>query len=169
MIKIVILLILLVITLYTDIKENKIKNKHLLVALVLGLVISFLNGGISSFKDSLLGIVVPFGFLFIFFAFRMIGAGDIKLFCTMGAIMGVRFIANNIIYTFFIAGIVVIIRLVFTAKLFTTIKGIYYYFKAIFIGRTLIEFPKTGSNKFPFVIAIFIGTTLQLLLRYEFI
>lgn len=169
MFKLIVLLFVLVITLYTDIKENKIKNKHLVVPLALGIFISIFNDGLYGLKDSLLGILLPFVFLFIFFALRMIGAGDIKLFCTIGAIMGFKFIENNIIYTFFVAGVVVIIKLIFTGKLFTTIKGIYYYFKAIFIGKNLIEFPKGEDNSFPFAIAIFIGTILQVLIKYQFI
>ena len=100
-IKIILLLCIVSVSVYTDIKENKIKNKYLLVALILGLAISLLTGGIAGIKDSFLGIIVPFILLFLFFAMRMFGAGDIKLFCTIGAIMGLNFALNNIIYSFF--------------------------------------------------------------------
>ena len=154
MIKILILLTLLSITLYTDIKDNKIKNIHLILPLVLGVLIAVLSNGLVGLKSSVFGIIIPFVALFLFFALKMLGAGDIKLFCTIGAIMGVNFVINNIIYSFFVAGIVVIGKL---------------FFKAIFIGRSLIEFPKVEGNTFPFVIAIFIGTILQLIVNYRFI
>ena len=169
MIKILILLTLLSVTLYTDIKDNKIRNIHLLPPLLLGLVISVLSNGLDGLKSSVLGTIIPFVALFLFFALKMLGAGDIKLFCTIGAIMGVNFVINNIIYSFFAAGVVVIGKLIFTGNLFKILKGIYYFFKAIFIGRSLIEFPKIEGNRFPFAIAIFIGTILQLILNYNFI
>lgn len=169
MIKILILLTLLSITLYTDIKDNKIKNIHLILPLVLGVLIAVLSNGLVGLKSSVFGIIIPFVALFLFFALKMLGAGDIKLFCTIGAIMGVNFVINNIIYSFFVAGIVVIGKLIFTGNLFKTLKSIYYFFKAIFIGRSLIEFPKVEANTFPFVIAIFIGTILQLIVNYRFI
>ena len=164
-IKIILLLCIVSISVYTDIKENKIKNKYLLVALILGLAISLLTGGIAGIKDSLLGVIVPFILLFLFFAMRMFGAGDIKLFCTIGAIMGL----NNIIYSFFLAGIVVISKIIFTGQLFKIIKGLYYYFKAMFLSRTIIEFQRIEGNRFPFGIAIFLGTIVQLIAKYNFI
>ena len=168
-IKIILLLCIVSISVYTDIKENKIKNKYLLVALILGLAISLLTGGIAGIKDSFLGIIVPFILLFLFFAMRMFGAGDIKLFCTIGAIMGLNFALNNIIYSFFLAGIVVISKIIFTGQLFKIIKGLYYYFKAMFLNRTIIEFQRTEGNRFPFGIAIFLGTIVQLIAKYNFI
>ena len=168
-IKVILLLCIVSISLYTDIKENKIKNKYLLVALILGLAISLIIGGIAGAKDSILGIIVPFVALFIFFAMRMFGAGDIKLFCTIGAIMGLNFAINNIIYSFFLAGIVVIGKLIVTGQLFKIIKGLYYYFKAMFVGRAFLEFPRIEKNRFPFELAIFLGTVVQLVLKYSFI
>lgn len=168
-IKILLLLCIVSISAYTDIKENKIKNKYLLVALILGLVISLLTSGIAGIKDSILGIIVPFILLFLFFAMRMFGAGDIKLFCTIGAIMGLNFALNNIIYSFFLAGILVILKIIFTGQLFKITKELYYYFKAMFLNRTIIEFQKIEENRFPFGIAIFLGTIMQLIAKYKFI
>lgn len=168
-IKILLLLCIVSISAYTDIKENKIKNKYLLVALILGLAISLLTSGIAGIKDSILGIIVPFILLFLFFAMRMFGAGDIKLFCTIGAIMGLNFVLNNIIYSFFLAGIVVILKIIFTGQLFKITKELYYYFKAMFLNRTIIEFQKIEENRFPFGIAIFLGTIVQLIAKYKFI
>lgn len=168
-IKILLLLCIVSISAYTDIKENKIKNKYLLVALILGLAISLLTSGIAGIKDSILGIIVPFILLFLFFAMRMFGAGDIKLFCTIGAIMGLNFALNNIIYSFFLAGILVILKIIFTGQLFKITKELYYYFKAMFLNRTIIEFQKIEENRFPFGIAIFLGTIMQLIAKYKFI
>lgn len=168
-IKEILLLCIVSISVYTDIKENKIKNKYLIVALILGLAISLITDGIAGTKDSILGIIVPFIMLFLFFVMRMFGAGDIKLFCTIGAIMGLNFVLNNIIYSFFLAGIVVIAKIIFTGQLFKIIKGLYYYFKAMFLNKTIIEFYGIEENKFPFGIAIFLGTVVQLVVKYNFI
>ena len=164
-IKIVLLVLIISISAYTDIKENKIKNKYLLIALILGLVMSTLTNGIVGAKDSLLGIIIPFLILFIFFVMRMLGAGDIKLFCTIGSIMGSNFVINNIMYTVFSAGIVIIVKLIISKQLFKMIKGIYFYFSAMILGKSLIEFPRIENNRFPFAVSIFIGTIIQLILK----
>lgn len=83
--------------------------------------------------------------------------------------MGLNFALNNIIYSFFLAGIVVILKIIFTGQLFKIIKGLYYYFKAMFLNRTIIEFKRTEGNRFPFGIAIFLGTIVQLIAKYNFI
>lgn len=169
MIKVILLLLLVSIATYTDIKENKIKNKQILLFILLGIVLSILLGGFSGLKDSLLGIIVPFLLLFIFFVFRMLGAGDIKLFCAIGSIMGVNFVINNIIYSFLLAGIVVILKLLFTKKIISTFKGIYYYFANMFLTQSVSEFESTTNDKFPFAIAILLGTISQIIIGYKFI
>lgn len=83
--------------------------------------------------------------------------------------MGLNFAVNNIIYSFFLAGIVVIGKIIFTGQLFKILKGLCYYFTSMLLGRTLIEFPKVENNRFPFAIAIFIGTIVQLIIKYRFI
>lgn len=169
MIKIILLLLLVSIATYTDIKENKIKNKQISLFILLGIVLSILLDGFSGLKDSLLGIIVPFLLLFIFFVFRMLGAGDIKLFCAIGSIMGVSFVINNIIYSFLLAGIVVILKLLFTKKIISTFKGIYYYFANMFLTQSVSEFESTTNEKFPFAIAILLGTISQIIIGYKFI
>lgn len=168
-IKIIILMILVSVATYTDIKENKIKNKHLCLFLILGLILSIIYGGIDGIKDSILGIIVPFVLLFLFFAFRMFGAGDIKLYCTIGSIMGLKFILNNIIYSFLLAGVIIILKLIFSKKLFKVLKGIYLYFANMFLSKNIFEFESTVGEKFPFAIAISVGTIVQLVVGYNFI
>ena len=168
-IKIVLLVLIISISAYTDIKENKIKNKYLLIALILGLVMSTLTNGIVGAKDSLLGIIIPFLILFIFFVMRMLGAGDIKLFCTIGSIMGLNFVINNIMYTVFSTGIVIIVKLIVSKELFKIFKGTYYYFKSMILGRNFVEFPNVKNNRFPFAVSIFVGTIIQLIIKHNFI
>lgn len=167
--KLLILFLMTSIATYTDLKENKIKNKHLLIFIIIGVILSILSNGILGIRDSLLGIIVPFLLLFIFFVFRMLGAGDIKLFCAIGSIMGVSFVINNIIYSFLLAGVVVILKLLFTKKIISTFKGIYYYFANMFLTQSVSEFESTTNDKFPFAIAILLGTISQIIIGYKFI
>lgn len=167
--KLLILILMTGIATYTDLKENKIKNKHILIFLIIGLILSIVDNGLIGLKNSLLGIVVPFVILFIFFAFRMFGAGDIKLFCAIGSIMGVSFAVNNIIYSFLLAGIVVILKLLLSKKMIQTFKGIYYYFSNMLLAQSVSEFEATTNERFPFAIAILLGTISQIIIGYKFI
>ncbi|GKX67421.1 A24 family peptidase [Inconstantimicrobium mannanitabidum] len=168
-VKIILLFIIVSLAMYTDIKENKIKNKHLIIPLVLGIVLSFISGGVEGMKDSLLGMIIPIGIFFVVFLFRMFGAGDIKLYCTIGAIMGVKFIENNIIYSFLLAGIIVIVYLLITRKLTKKIIDIYFLLKNSIVTKSIGEFSQHKYEHFPFASAIFAGTLFQVILGYNFI
>ena len=66
----------------------KISNDLLFVFLMAAVVYRILMLDADVFLEGLAGMVIPFALLWIFFRFRKIGAGDIKLFCVLGAFMG---------------------------------------------------------------------------------
>lgn len=168
-IKIGILLITITIALYTDVMENKIKNKYLLPAFILGIITSFAFGGFEGLKSSLLGIIIPFIILFILFVLRFMGAGDIKLYCTIGAIMGQKFIINNLMYTIFAGGVLAVVMLLFSKQFISRLRRTLAFISNIIISKTIMEYTEaSNSKKMPFAIAIFTGTILQLIIRYNF-
>lgn len=168
-IKIIILLITITIALYTDVMENKIKNKYLLPAFILGIITSFVFGGFEGLKSSLIGVIIPFIILFILFIFRFMGAGDIKLYCTIGAIMGHEFLINNLMYTIFVGGVLALVILLISKNLISRLRRVLLFIVNIIISKNIMEYEgEPNSKKMPFAIAIFIGTVLQLIIRYNF-
>mgnify|MGYP001172529896 CR=1 FL=1 len=83
--QLVILLILVAVTCYTDWTSRRIPNKALLLALVPSLVLHAVNGTIFA---SVQAMVVCFVVAFIFYVTRMvhISPGDVKLLAVLGAI-----------------------------------------------------------------------------------
>lgn len=167
--KIITLVILVTLCMYTDIKERKIKNKYLLISFLAGLTLSLISGGLSGLKDSLIGTIIPFVIFFIFFALNLFGSGDIKLFCVIGSIMGSHFIINNIFYSFICSFILILLYLLIKNRLFEYIKYMFFQIKSLIITKSTIENVSGEKTKFPFAGAIFIGTLLQLILKYNFI
>lgn len=78
------IMFILVRTVYTDIKTGKIENKVLLLAIILGMILDYVMGGmgllISGIKMTVLMTIV----LFVLFVVKGIGAGDIKLIAVIG-------------------------------------------------------------------------------------
>lgn len=168
--KIVILIILVSICAYTDIKQKKIYNKFLVIPLILGFVISVYTLGLDGFRSSFIGMIVPFLMFIIFFAMHLFGAGDIKLYCTIGAIMGWKFVVNNIFFSFILTGIIIIIRVLYKRQFLMYIKNIYFYFKTFFISKgDMSSDKKIETSYFPFAISIFVSTIVQLMSGYNFI
>lgn len=92
---------------YMDIRFTRVKNALIVSGLAAGLLLrAFFAGGWSEnyaspvsfllrpesdifvFFEGLAGIAIPFALLYFFYLKRLIGAGDIKLFCVLGLYMG---------------------------------------------------------------------------------
>ncbi len=72
-----------------DLKTGRIPNAWLLTGLALAAACRFVSADPRSIiSDSLPGMLIPLLILFPLFFFRMLGAGDIKLFCVLGFLLG---------------------------------------------------------------------------------
>lgn len=139
-IRYLIILILLFRTVYTDFKEDKIRNKDLVICLILGLMISVLNGKIVEMETIGISFLVVLS-LFPLFLLKGLGGGDIKLFAVL-TFFYKRKILWIIIVSFFIGGIIGIIQIIYQK-----IKK-----KEIYIKKERIHF------SFPIAIATFLIT-----------
>lgn len=79
------MLTILIIAVYFDIKTGCIPNKLNLSGCILGLFLNTLFMGKYGLINSICGILLPIIILFVFFVFRVLGAGDIKLLSVIGA------------------------------------------------------------------------------------
>lgn len=68
-----------------DIDWRRIPNLWCLPGAFAGMIISFMEGGVHGGLSSFLGILVPMAVLFVFFVFRILGAGDVKMLSVIGA------------------------------------------------------------------------------------
>jgi prepilin peptidase CpaA len=160
-----ILIVLLIICFITDVKKNKIYNWVLVPFMIGGVAVHFVYGGVISGVSSIFGGLVPVVLFAPFFIMKMFGAGDIKLFSTIGFLMGVHFSLNNIIYSFIAAaGIVMVILIIRKKQARQTFESL----RNVVLSQSMINYER-GHGKFPFATAIFLGTVLQLIINYEFI
>ena len=67
----------------------------------------------NEFYQSLTGISVGIGVLFIPFAFRWIGAGDVKLLGVMGAFVGPYLLPRVLWYSILVTGVMAIITVIY--------------------------------------------------------
>lgn len=97
-----------------DCSSYKVKNPVILSGLAAGLVIRISEYGVRGIFVWGIGAFIPIAVLWILFCYRMLGAGDIKLFSIIGAMYGVPVILNTMILAFFAGGVLSFIRLVQT-------------------------------------------------------
>ena len=71
-----------------DLYEMRIKNSWIICSFIAGLIYSIWPGNRHGIVQFVLGMTVPPVLLGWLFYFRMLGSGDIKLFCVLGGLMG---------------------------------------------------------------------------------
>ncbi|MBD7910124.1 A24 family peptidase [Clostridium cibarium] len=163
-----ILVLLVVICFVTDVRNNKIYNVVLLPFVIGGLLLNFIFGGLGRGVDSLIGGIIPIIVFAPLFIFKMFGAGDIKLFSTIGFLMGWQFLLNNIIYSFIAGGIVSIILILIRKNFLKRIKYLFSFLFNLILSKSMVDYEK-GNGRFPFAVAILLGTVSQLIIVYKFI
>jgi prepilin peptidase CpaA len=80
-----VVVVAVLVTALTDVREFKIRNLVTLPLLVTGLIYHGLVGGWSGVGSSLLGVLFGFGVLIALYVMGGIGGGDVKLFAAVGA------------------------------------------------------------------------------------
>lgn len=169
-IQIIELAVLLGLCLYTDLREQKIKNKYSAPLALIGLVTNLLTAEIG-WLGSLLGLVLPFIIFFPFFYLRMFRAGDIKAMMAIGAIMGYRFVGNAIFYIFAVGLVAALIKMIIYRNAKERFRNLGNYFLMFFRSFRLTPYEETGnydkSIHFPFSVAIVIGSLINLIAQYQ--
>ena len=154
---------------FDDIKSYKISNKITIPYILAGIIFNTTQEGFSGLWDSIFGIVAPFILLILFFALKMLGAGDIKLFCAIGSIMGVNFILYNLIYSFLCGGIIALIFMIARKNAYERFKYLLSYFKRCILSFNIYPYSNKTTNDdshFRFAYAIACGTIIQVFHKY---
>jgi prepilin peptidase CpaA len=163
-------LILITISLISDIKTFKIKNLLILTFIVIGMITNLLLYGITGVALSILGFLIPILMLFILFVLRMLGAGDIKLFAAVGAIVGWKFTFFSILYSFLFGGCIGLIYLFIRKNAMKRFKYFFEYLVNCFLTLKLQDYShfenKRDTDKFRFSYAIVPGVLTQLFLQF---
>jgi prepilin peptidase CpaA len=91
------------VSIFFDIKERRIPNWISIPGILIGLVLnSFL--GLAQLLQSCLGLAAGIGIMIVPFALGWLGAGDVKLFGLVGAVLGIGWIPRVFFYTGLISG-----------------------------------------------------------------
>lgn len=170
---ILVLVGLLLVAVYCDIRSFRIPNKLILVGLITGSLLNIIlphEAGGLSFQAALVGFGVGLILFLPLYLIRAMGAGDIKLMGMIGIFVGPLPMLFIALYTAVAGGILAVIVLLCNGKL----NGLIEFFKILLLKFQLstiagnpvtisIEqaFPKFNS-KLPYGVAIAAGTFFYL-------
>jgi len=164
--KSVLLLIALGLSVVSDLRERKIRNWVTLPAAAAGVLVNVCEHGPDGLLMALEGWLAPVLLLSVLFCINVMGAGDIKLFGAIGAIMGLPFVMYSFVFSVYAGGLVAVVILFRRKEFCTRMKYLFNYCKFALFFRGLPAYCSQGDTtaKFPFSPAIVSGTLLQLFL-----
>lgn len=146
------LLILVSIAAYTDIRRDKVHNALTFPAIALGLVLNGAFRGADGLSDSIRAGMLAFALLIIPVALKGVGAGDLKLLVAVGALEGVEFLITAFFWSALIVGAVS--------------AAILGYRRLAYVAFPMYSEWRLGKIKaLPFAVAVALGCLLALYAR----
>lgn len=157
--------VILCLSLYHDIREQKIKNVVTLPGAVFGLLINTYERGFDGCIFSLKGWIGPILLLAALHMINAMGGGDIKLFSAIGSIMGLNFALYSITFSVYIGGVIAVGLLLARKQLLSRVYRVLAYLGSMLRTGLIFPYCQKGDteSKFIFSTAIVPGTILQLL------
>jgi len=155
-----ILLLVLLISLFTDIYSRKILNVVTIPAIIIGIFYFTVDSGLDGLWFSFSGFLLGLFVLLIPFYFGGMGAGDVKLMGAVGALMGSAFVFQAFFFTAVIGGIISLIFLLRRMSFKQVASHMFVTF-TVFRGNMKEIHSPTGEitkYSFPYGIAIVLGT-----------
>lgn len=149
----------------TDWREHKIYNKLLVPAFLIALLLNMFQGGISGLTSSLFGATLGFVLLLLPYLMGGIGAGDVKFLAVIGAFGGASFVLTSFFYGAVIGGLISAFILARNKVLVSTLMHFMFFLPILQKPKHFSEAMNTlGQEKFPYGIAIALGTLIALFL-----
>ncbi|MDO4337855.1 MAG: prepilin peptidase [Eubacteriales bacterium] len=142
-----------------DIRSACVDNGWILFSLCIGFAWRLFREGAPGIPDFIAGAVLPVLLLSGLFYFRMLGAGDIKLFCALGGVMGAADVCRCILISFFLGAVISLAILIFFGGFFRRICYLIHYFEEYFLTGRVRPYYRRGMSleNFHFTVPIFLS------------
>ena len=145
-----------------DIRTAKVDNGWILFSMLVGLSGCIWKKGFAGIFSFAAGSAVPL-FLCILFVFGMLGAGDIKLFCALGGVVGPGAILKCICISFFVGACTALALLIIHRNFCERILYFFNYIKTTVHTGKIIPYRKkniSAPENFHFTIPVFVSVLL---------
>lgn len=145
-----------------DIRDARIDNGWILFSLGMGFILQIFRGGMKMAVPFAAGTVIPLMLLGILFYFRMLGPGDIKLFCALGGAMGSRDIVWCIAVSFFLGAVISVAILIFCGDIRQRFQYFFLYFQDFLHTGKVKPYYRKGMalENFHFTVPVFLSVVL---------
>lgn len=146
-----------------DLRVARVDNGWILFCLGTGLAVRFLEKGPGGLRDGLIGILLPAVLLGWLFVFRMLGAGDIKLLCALGSVLGTAKILECIFFSMLIGAGISAAILISTGGLSQRFLYFVLYIRELVRTGKITPYYSSGvasPENFHFTVPVFLSVVL---------
>jgi prepilin peptidase CpaA len=161
--KLLLLVPMAVFIVYYDVRYRRIPNVLVLGLLIGGLTINISFGGFNGALSSLEGLGLAFVPMFLIHLFGAMGAGDVKLFGAVGAVIGVSMVPLTFVLVVMFGAALAIYTMLRAGTVFSTLHGVLRIFVGIMPGWEMPRFavPSDRKHTIPYGVAIMLGSLIS--------
>ena len=158
--KLVILASLAGFVIYYDVRYRRIPNSVVLVTLLAGLVVNTAFSGWHGTVMSLEGLVLAFIPMFLMHLFGAMGAGDVKLFGAVGAVLGINMVPMAFVLVVMFGAALAVYSMIRARTVLSTLHGVVRIFVGILPGWEMPRFTMPPDRRYtvPYGVAIMLGS-----------
>ena len=155
---------LAVIITYFDGRFRRIPNAFVLATLISGLAINTITNGWTGLLMSLGGCALAFVLMFVLHIFGAMGAGDVKLFASIGAVVGAPLVVPTFLIVALTGGVLALVTMVRAGSVRQTLLGVLQIFVGLLPGWQMPRFavPADRRHTIPYGVAITLGSLISL-------
>ena len=148
---------------YFDVRYRRLPNALVLSALAAGLTSHFIFGGLPGLGQSAGGFALAFAPMLLIHIFGAMGAGDVKLFGAIGAVLGMKLVLPTFIIVALLGGVLAILAMMRSGTVFSTMHGVLRIFVGLLPGWEMPRFamPADRRRTIPYGVAIAVGSLLS--------
>jgi prepilin peptidase CpaA len=142
---------------WTDLRSRRIPNWLTVPGVVVGVAVNVLLAGFTGLKASLLGLGLGLALLLPFVLLRSLGAGDWKLAGALGAFTGPRLLADLLVTSVFVAGVMALALVIYKGRLRQTLRNIEHILISLVTFRLpgkQVSLDNPDSLKVPYGVAL---------------
>ncbi|MEW9698812.1 prepilin peptidase [Paenibacillus sp. SI8] len=147
----------------TDARKSILPNKLTIVGTGVGFLYHCIVQGWAGLLFASTGALTGFVVLLLLYLLGALGAGDVKLFAAIGALMGLTYVVQCMIYSILFAGAIGLLLLLVRKQVFATaIKLANWLFSIVAHGdkEAILGMKHQRNLKFPFMYAVAPGVVV---------